>query len=82
MSTVDIEVGLSEEGQCPHPLRFVLRRFDRCDRGVFDDPLVNGLLNAQQLVGFHCLVVAEVEPEAVVGNERPFLMDVIAQHLA
>ena len=59
-----------------------LRGLVGAHRLVGEHPLVGQRLDARQLVGAHRPVVAEVEAQAVGGDERAGLLHVGAEHLA
>ena len=78
----DVAVLLAEEGDRAETLGLVLGRLEGAHRCVGQRLAVGEVLDAGDLVGAERRIVGEVEAQAVGGDERPGLLDVLAEHFA
>ena len=80
--THDVAVLLAEEGDRAEALGLVLGCLEGPHRRVRQRLAVRQVLDAGDLLGAERRVVREVEPQAIGGDERAGLLDVLAEHLA
>ena len=77
----DVAVLLTEEGDRAELLGFVLGGLEGADRRVRKRLSRCQVLDARDLVGAHRRVVREVEAQAVGGDQRSGLLDVLTEDL-